>query len=69
MEEELLRIKNQAVSVILETKDLKDLEEIKLQFLGRSGILTQAIRNIAKLPKEKRPEVGVLANEIKKTID
>lgn len=69
MEEELLRIKNEAVSLILDTKDRDDLEEIKLQFLGRSGKLTAAIKDIAKLPKSKRPEIGLLANEVKKTIE
>ncbi|MBI3093154.1 MAG: phenylalanine--tRNA ligase subunit alpha, partial [Candidatus Levybacteria bacterium] len=37
MEETLIGIKNAAVSLILEAGDLRELEEIKLQFLGRSG--------------------------------
>jgi len=69
MEEELIGIKNSAISLILESSDLKNLEEIKLQFLGRSGKLTLAIKNISKLPIEKRPEIGVLANEVKNTIE
>ena len=69
MEEEFINIKNSAMSIIFDAKDLKELEEIKLQFLGRSGKLTLAIKEISKLPKEKRPEVGQLANEIKKTIE
>lgn len=69
MEEELIQIKNAAVSLILEAEDLRSLDEIKLQFLGRSGKLTLAIKNIAKLPKEKRPEIGQLANEVKEVID
>lgn len=69
MEEELINIKNTALSFVMETEDLKTLEEIKLQFLGRSGKLTMALKEIAKLPKERRPEIGVLANEVKKTIE
>ncbi len=69
MEEKLIQIKNAAVSLILDSKDLKELEEIKLQFLGRSGKLTLTIKEIAKLPKEERPEVGKLANEVKDTIE
>lgn len=69
MEEELINIKNNALSLLLDITDLKELEELKLQFLGRSGKLTLAIKEIAKLPKERRPEVGVLANEVKKTIE
>ncbi len=69
MEEELIGIKNAALSFILEAEDLKSLEETKLQFLGKSGKLTLTIKGITKIPVEKRPSVGVLANEVKKTIE
>ncbi len=69
MEEELIGIKNTALSFILEAKDLENLEETKLQFLGKSGKLTQTIKEITKVPVEKRKEVGMLANEVKKTIE
>ena len=69
MEEELIGIKNAALSFILEAEDLKSLEETKLQFLGKSGKLTQTIKEITKIPPEKRKEVGILANEVKETIE
>lgn len=69
MEETLIGIKNAAVSLILEAGDLKELAEIKLQFLGRSGKLTLAIKEIAKLSQDKRPEIGKLANEVKQTVE
>lgn len=69
MEEELIGIKNAAVSFILEAEDLKTLEEVKLQFLGRSGKLTLTIKDITKISVEKRKEVGILANEVKNTIE
>jgi len=69
MEEELIQIKNSAVSLILDAKNYKELEELKIQFVGRSGRLTLAIKEISKLPKEKRPEIGRLANEVKKSIE
>lgn len=69
MEEELIGIKNSAISLILDCKDLESLEEIKLLFLGKSGKLTATIKSISKLPLEKRPEIGVLANEVKNTIE
>ncbi len=69
MEEELIGIKNAALSLTIEAKSDKELEEIKLQFLGRSGKLTLAMKEMAKLPKEKRPEIGKLANEVKQIIE
>ncbi|MBI3984631.1 MAG: phenylalanine--tRNA ligase subunit alpha [Candidatus Levybacteria bacterium] len=69
MEEELIGIKNAALSFVLEAEDLKSLEETKLQFLGKSGKLTLALKEVTKLPAEKRPAFGVLANEVKQTIE
>lgn len=69
MTQDLLSIKNAAISFILEAQTLKELEEIKLQFLGKSGTLTAALKGLAKLPSDKRPEVGVLANEVKHAIE
>lgn len=69
MEEELISTKNAAISLILDALDLKELEELKLQFLGRNGKLTLLIKGISKIPIEKRPEVGVLANDVKTTIE
>lgn len=69
MEEVLMQLKNEALSLILDSSDEKTLEEIKLQYLGRSGKLTLALKDIIKVPVEERAEVGKLANEVKKTIE
>lgn len=69
MEDELINIKNSAISLILDASDLKELEDVMLLFLGKSGKLTLAIKELPKLPIEKRVEVGSLANEVKKTIE
>jgi phenylalanyl-tRNA synthetase alpha chain len=69
MEEELMQIKNSAVSMIIEASDQQELEDIKLQFLGRSGKLTLTLKEITKVPMEKRAAVGQLANEVKRVIE
>ncbi len=69
MEDELIDIKNTAISFVLEAEDLDNLEDTKLQFLGRSGKLTLAIKEITRIPPDKRKEFGMLANEVKQTIE
>ena len=64
-----MQIKNSAVSMIIEAGDQKELDEIKLQFLGRSGKLTLTLKEITKIPIEKRVAVGQLANEVKRVIE
>lgn len=69
MEEELIGIKNAAMSFIIEAESIDSLEETKLQFLGKNGRLTLALKEIKKIPEEKRAAVGMLANEVKETIE
>lgn len=69
MEEQLMNLKNEALSMILDAKDIKALEEVKLQFLGRSGKLTLALKNIVNVPKDQRAEMGKLVNEVKQSVE
>jgi len=69
MQEELLQLKNNALSLILEAKSPKELEEIRIQFLGRNGELTLAMKDIAKLSKEEKPLMGKIINETKNIIE
>lgn len=69
MKDKLLNIKNDAISLILSTQDKKELEEIRIQFLGRNGSLTLAMKEIAKLPMGEKPQMGKLINEIKGIIE
>lgn len=69
MELELLNIKNNAMSMIIAAIDVKELEEIKLQILGKSGSLTTLLKELPKIDPEKRKEIGMLANDVKTTIE
>ncbi|KKR25627.1 MAG: Phenylalanine-tRNA ligase alpha subunit [Microgenomates group bacterium GW2011_GWC1_39_7b] len=69
MEQELLKVKNDASSLIIAAEDEKELNEIKLDFLGRNGKLTQLLKRMKDLPEERKPEIGRLANEIISTVE
>jgi len=69
MEEKLLHIKNNALSMVLQAKNTKELDEVKLQLLGRSGSLTQAFKLIGKVPEEEKAEYGRLINETKQIVE
>ena len=59
-------IKNSAVSLILEAVDPQEIEEIKIQFLDER----KADNAIKETPNFQRkiPDVGRLANEVKKPL-
>jgi phenylalanyl-tRNA synthetase alpha chain len=47
----------------------KSLDQLRVRYLGRQGLLTLALREIGKLPPDERPLMGKLANEVKNTIE
>jgi phenylalanyl-tRNA synthetase alpha chain len=68
MENELQRLQGTAVSEILQSRTEIELENLRVQFLGKAGAISQISENMRALPKEERPRVGKLLNEIRTTV-
>ena len=66
--DQLDQIKNEFKEKISHIEDIKDLEELRVQFLGKKGAITQFMKGMGKLSKEERPIVGKKANEVRKEI-
>ena len=47
----------------------RDLEEVRVKYLGKRGTLTQLLRALPGLPAAERPIVGREANEAKAGIE
>ncbi len=69
MKNKLLNIKNLALEQLNQSKNIDELERIRVNFLGKKGELTQVLRAMGGLSKEERPIVGKLANEIRKELE
>jgi phenylalanyl-tRNA synthetase alpha chain len=67
--EQLLQMKNEIFAQIWEVKTGEELENIRIAYLGKAGRFKLLLKELPKLELEKRREAGILANEIKKTID
>ncbi|MBN1165084.1 MAG: phenylalanine--tRNA ligase subunit alpha [Candidatus Krumholzibacteriota bacterium] len=65
----LEEIEKTATSKINTAPDNESLEEVRIGFLGRKGILTLALRSIGKLPPAQRPAIGNQINAIKQRIN
>jgi phenylalanyl-tRNA synthetase alpha chain len=50
-------------------KSLSDLDHTKAKYLGKTGPLTEAMRDLSGLSKEEKPKIGAFINEIKKSIE
>ncbi len=69
MQEEILNIKNQAVARLMSAKSAGELEEIRIDLLGRNGKITDVLKKIKTVPLEERQQVGILINDTKRTLE
>jgi len=69
MEQELRQLQAEAETKFSTLNNLKDLEEIRIQYLGRKGLFTGLLRQLGQVSAEDRPRLGKLANEIKTELE
>ncbi len=69
MKEQLLSMKKKAEEALSGTKDLPDLEDVRVRMLGKKGELTAILRGMGALSAEERPVIGQLANEVRSFIE
>lgn len=63
------QIKSQALNSFNTAQNSQDLYQFKVQFLGKTGALTEAMKLMATLPKEEKPTFGKLVNEVKAELE
>ena len=66
--EEIKKLKTQALSEINSASDLRQLEQIRVDYLGKKGRLTEKLKILGKLPTEERPKSGQIINDVKTKI-
>ncbi len=69
MERKLINIKNAALPMILDAQDVSEIEEFRMQFLGKNGSLAILMKEIKNVPIEEKPSVGKLLNEVKEILE
>jgi phenylalanyl-tRNA synthetase alpha chain len=70
MKERLIECKQEAEKELAASASEDDVLALKVKYLGRKeGRLTLLLRELSGIPKEERPFVGKLANEIKETLE
>ncbi len=65
MIEDLQRLENNALAELQEASNQEQILLIRTKYLGRKGLLTGQLRNIAQVPEEQRALFGKRCNEIK----
>ena len=68
MKSKLEQIRKDAIKAFEQATDPKTIEKLEKQFLGRKAELARIAKDIKKIAKDKRPEIGKLINEVKRDI-
>jgi len=69
MKEKLLSLRQSAEKDLHSASTSKELEEIRIRYLGKKGELTAILKQMGSLPPEERPIMGALANEVRQLIE
>ena len=69
MKEQVEKIKNSAIAELSKTETLKELGDLKVKTLGKKGELTTILRGMGSIPKEERPVMGELVNNVRDILE
>ena len=69
MEQELQRIKAEALDAIKDAADQQALQDIRVKYLGKKGEVTALLKGLGKLSPEERPKAGALVNAIREALE
>jgi len=68
MLERFEKIGQDALAELKEVKDAASLENFRLKYLSRKGLVTQMLSQVGSFPPDQRPAAGQIANQVKKKI-
>ena len=66
--DKLKDIEKIAIKEVSGSSNLEELENARVKYLGRKGIITDAIKGIKSVPKKDKPEAGMVINKLKQKI-
>ena len=65
---DLKNLKEEALKAINDVKDVKVLEELKLEYLSKKGKIQSLMSQMKELSPEEKPKFGQLVNELKNSV-
>ena len=65
---ELNELESAALAAVAAATDAAALDDVRVQYLGKKGLLTQQLKQLGGLPPEERPAAGQAINRIKQQV-
>lgn len=66
--QELTTLVQQAEQAIAQAQNLADLDQVRVHYLGKKGVLTEYLKNLGNLSPEERPKAGQAVNAAKQSV-
>ena len=66
--EALSKLVQSASSMIDRAENLVELDQLRVRYLGKKGVLTERLKQLGQLPAEQRPQAGQAINTAKQTL-
>jgi len=60
---------NEAIKALKKASSDEQIEAVRIQYLGRKGIITTVLKQVKDLPPSKKPVVGQRANQIRNQLE
>jgi len=67
-EQQLTRLLQEARAAVAAVSNSFELEQLRVKYLGKKGVLTEQLKQLGSLPAEERPRVGQWVNQAKQTL-
>lgn len=69
MKEALQTLRDKAITSLKNSPSLEELDNLRVQYMGKKGELTLILKEMGKLSQEERPIIGKVANEVREEIE
>lgn len=66
--QDLTELVAEAESAVNVAEDIAALDQVRVNYLGKKGVLTQYLKQLGDLPAEERPKVGQAVNKAKQAL-
>ncbi len=64
-----MQLKDEALAKIAQINHEKELQDVKVEYLGKKSPITEVLRGMGQLPAEERPLMGQLVNDVRGEIE
>lgn len=68
MEQQLKQLEQEALDKVQAASNLKELNDVRVAYLGKKGPITDLLKGMGKLSPEERPKMGALVNAVRENV-